>query len=108
MHTLLCLLGVIHSMVLRELITHNIHGFFAGAAQAVMEGSALCDQEQTTTKHNNAGVVGIGSSPTGQNGRHFADDIFRCIFMNENFCSFIKISPMFVPKGPIDNNPAWV
>ena len=24
------------------------------------------------------------SSPPGQNGRHFADDIFECIFMNEN------------------------
>ena len=26
------------------------------------------------------------NSPTGQNGRCFADDIFRCIFTNEKFC----------------------
>ena len=25
----------------------------------------------------------------GQNGRHFADDIFRCIFVNEKFCTLI-------------------
>ena len=52
----------------------------------------------------------VNSSPPGQNGRHFADSIFRCIFMNEKFCTFIKISVKFVPKGAIDNNPvmmAW-
>ena len=43
-----------------------------------------------------------------QNGRHFADDICKSIFMNEKFCIFIKISLKFVPKGPIDNNPALV
>ena len=49
------------------------------------------------------------SSPSGQNGRHFADDIFRCIFGNEKFSFFfIKISPKFVLKVPIDNNPALV
>ena len=44
----------------------------------------------------------------GQNGRHFADDIFLCIFTNEKFCILIKIPPKFVPKGPIDNKPAFV
>ena len=46
------------------------------------------------------------SSAPGQNGRHFADDIFKCIFVNEQFCVLIKISLKFVPKGPIDNNTA--
>ena len=43
--------------------------------------------------------------PPGQNGRHFADDIFKFIFMNEKFCLFflIRNSLKFVPKGPIDN-----
>ena len=44
----------------------------------------------------------------GQNGRHFADDIFRCNFVNEKFYILIQISLKFVPKGPIDNNPALV
>ena len=50
----------------------------------------------------------INSSPPGQDGRHFADDIFGCNSMNENFCILIKISLKFVPKGPIDSNPALV
>ena len=43
-----------------------------------------------------------------QNGRHFADDIFKCIFLNENVWISIKISLKFVPKGPIYNIPALV
>ena len=43
-----------------------------------------------------------------QNGRHFADDIFKCIFLNENIWIPIKISVKFVPKGPINNIPALV
>ena len=51
---------------------------------------------------------GIYSSLPGQYGCHFAENIFRCIFMNEKFCILIKISLKFVPKVPIDNNPALV
>ena len=43
-----------------------------------------------------------------QDGRHFADDIFTCIFLNENVWIPIKISLKFVPKGPINNIPALV
>ena len=43
-----------------------------------------------------------------QNGRHFADDIFKCIFFNENISISIKISLQFVLKGPINNIPALV
>ena len=43
-----------------------------------------------------------------QNGRHFADDIFKCIFLNGNVWISIKISLKFVPKGPINNIPALV
>ena len=42
------------------------------------------------------------------NRRHFADDIFKCIFLNENVSVAIKISLKFVPKGPISNIPALV
>ena len=42
------------------------------------------------------------------NGRHFADDIFKCIFLNENVWIPIEISLKFVPKGPINNIPAMV
>ena len=46
----------------------------------------------------------FNSSPPEQEGRHFADDVFRCIFIHEKFCILIKISLKFVPKGPIGNN----
>ena len=41
-----------------------------------------------------------------QDGRHFPDYIFTCIFLNENASIFINISLKFVPKGPINNIPA--
>ena len=41
-----------------------------------------------------------------QNGRNFPDDIFKCIFLDENLWILIKISLKFVPKGPINNIPA--
>ena len=43
-----------------------------------------------------------------QNGHRYADDIFKRIFLNENIRISIKISLKFVPKGPVDNNPALV
>ena len=43
-----------------------------------------------------------------QNGRHFPDDILKCIFLNENVWLSIKISWNFVPQGPINNIPALV
>ena len=43
-----------------------------------------------------------------QNGPHFPDDIFKCIFLNENVWISIKISLNFVPRGPINNIPASV
>ena len=42
------------------------------------------------------------------NRLYFADDIFKCIFLNENVSVAIKISLKFVPKGPISNIPALV
>ena len=43
-----------------------------------------------------------------RNEQHFADDIFKHIFFNENVLISIKISLKFVPKGPINNIPALV
>ena len=43
-----------------------------------------------------------------QYGRHFADDTFKCIFLNENVRISIKIALKFVPKGPINNIPVLV
>ena len=43
-----------------------------------------------------------------QNGGHFADEIFKRIFLNENILIPIKISLNFVPMGSINNIPALV
>ena len=60
-------------------------------------------------------MVAITSKPRGvntlrprQNVRHFADDILKCIFLNENVWIPIEISLKFVPQGPINNIPALV
>ena len=43
-----------------------------------------------------------------QNGRHFADDTFKRILLNENVWISINISLKFVPQDPINNIPALV
>ena len=43
-----------------------------------------------------------------QNGRHFADNIFKYISLNENVWIPNKISLKFVPRGPINNIPELV
>ena len=43
-----------------------------------------------------------------RNRCHFADDIFKCIFVNENVSITIKISLKFIPTGPMNNYPSLV
>ena len=38
-----------------------------------------------------------------QSGRHFPDDIFNCIFFNDNLWILITIPLKFAPEGPIYN-----
>ena len=53
-------------------------------------------------------LVYINTLRPRQDGRYFPDDIFKCIFLNENVLISIKISLKFVPKGQISNIPALV
>ena len=69
------------------------------------------DYKQGGSKNGTSRNIAINSSSLGQNGRHFTDDVFRYIFVNEKFCiliNLIRISLKCVLKGPIDNNPALV
>ena len=52
--------------------------------------------------------LNLNSLRPRHNGRHFADDIFKCIFLNETVWIPIKFSLKFVPKGPINYIPALV
>ena len=60
------------------------------------------------TSHTAVPFLDLNALRQRQNGRHFADDILKCIFMNENVWILIKISLKFVPKGPINNIPPLV
>ena len=52
--------------------------------------------------------VPINTLRSRQNGCHFPDDTFKCIFLNENVTISLKISLKFVPKHPINYIPALV
>ena len=58
--------------------------------------------------HDVSVVDTINSLRPRQNGRNFADDIFKCIFLTENVWIPIKISLKFVPKGLMNDIPALV
>ena len=56
----------------------------------------------------NGGLLYFNALRPRRNGRHFPDDIFNCIFLNENVYISTKISLKFVLKGPFNNIPALV
>ena len=53
-------------------------------------------------------ITEVNSSPPGQNGCHFTDGIFKCIFLNGNVRTSIQYLLKIVPKGPIDNKSVFV
>ena len=63
---------------------------------AVQKSTKLCD------------CLPINTLRLRQNGSHFADDIFKCIFLNQNAWISLKISLKFAPKVRINNIPALV
>ena len=52
--------------------------------------------------------IAINTLRPRQDGRRFADDTFKRIFLDENVRISIKISLKFVPKGPINNIPVLI
>ena len=66
----------------------------------------LINSCSTTWYHVNQSWLTRTSRPR-QNNHHFPDDIFKCIFLNENLWISIKCS-LRVPKGPTNNIPALV
>ena len=65
-----------------------------------------CDQ--TPAACGNRKTILFNTLRPRQNGRHFPDDIFRCIFLTENVWISLKISLKFISKGPINNMSALV
>ena len=54
------------------------------------------------------GVVWLNTSRQRQDGRHYADDIFKWIFLNEVTRISFDISLKFILKSQIKNIPALV
>ena len=129
----LCFVVVMQSFIMNsvEVFIHIHQGCFAGTWAIVRlpqcqwskpDGYVKISQCITTTKHSKAKTVciflgiycmrsllwGFNTLRPRQNGRHFADDIFKWIFLNENVWIPIKISLKFVPRRPINNIPAFV
>ena len=48
-------------------------------------------------------AISINTLRLRQNGCHFTDDVFKCIFLNENFQIVNNMSLKCVPQGLIDN-----
>ena len=69
---------------------------------------ASFDIDLSPLKILNCNTGGINTVKPRQNRCHFADSIFKCIFLNENVLILIKISVKFIPKDPINNIPALV
>ena len=66
-----------------------------------------CSNQLSHLATMNTSII-INTLRPRQNGRHFADDTFKHIFLNENVRILIKISLKLVPKGPINNISALV
>ena len=79
-----------------------------------MEWNHISISQETThidglmQKRRKGYVSCINSLWPSQNGRHFADDTFKRIFMNENMKFRLTFHLRFVPKGVINNIPALV
>ena len=75
--------------------------------QRVMKINSLRPSD-TICGHWGDGLIRFNPLRPRPNRRHFADDIFKCIFENENEWISLRISLKFVPKVPINNIPALV
>ena len=64
-------------------------------AQVFKSADTVANQFHPYLEHSH--VADFNSLRPRQNGRHFAEDIFKCIFLNENILIPIKISLKFVP-----------
>ena len=90
-----CLMGELWS-VLHEFIVWST---------SCRQGGANGDIQNMTDEIWSNRIIHWGGE---KNVRYFPDDIFKCIFLNENAWILINISLKFVPEGPINNIPALV
>ena len=68
----------------------------------------FCQSFQANYYSNIHTITPVNTLRPRENGRHFADDSFKCISVNKKFRIWNKISLKFVPKGQINNFPSLV
>ena len=76
----------------------------AAAAATLPDGKVKLPTEMPPVRQ----FYSLNTLKPRQNGRHFADAIFKCIFLNENVWTSLKISLKFVPNVGINKIPALV
>ena len=97
--------------------THMFCSFYISSAKLVTTGSgnSFCGkwlpEPMMTCRHRhwcdqNLVSVPLNTFRPRYNRHHFADDIFKCIFVNESVWISLKISLKFVLKVRINNIPA--
>ena len=91
------------------IFTINIFAWWSFCAFCWIGLLKYCERKYTQTKLIiSEFYVHVLTHLPGQEGRHFADNIFRCIFIKEKFVILMKSSVKFVSKYSFDNNPAFV
>ena len=89
------------------IILTNWLSFWQHLVHSVMTNS-LCDKPFLSVIRRNTSNFDALTHWGRDKWPPFSDDIFKCIFLNENVFILIKISLKFVPKGQINNIPALV
>ena len=83
----------------------HISSYFSFIFQLKVNGFHIC-QPSKCWELSRDSVGLLNTLRPRQDGRHFPDDIFKCIFLNGNTRMSLKKSLNFVPKVRINNIPA--
>ena len=93
-----CLFFIVNIMGADVLVTQG------SRASATIIFKLYCVESNNCNPHTSR----VNTLRPRQNYQHFPNNIFECLFLNENVWIAIKISLMFILKGPINNIPALV
>ena len=104
------LIWLINLLLLHE---NNVH---SGSGKAISkppnpgcsEYCLFCSRKRRVNSLSHEAYGSKFNISLGQNGHHFAVDLFKGIFLNENFWTLNKISLKHVPYGLINNMTALI
>ena len=89
-------------------ITHRHYHGCCWPANARSLGISCCGTGLVLPEYSRFSRKIVNTLRPRQDGRHFPDDILKCIFLNENARISLKKSLKYVPKVRINNIPALV